>query len=120
MFFAIFPFHGPTVIQVIHISCLFVAGNAPFALIVLHDAKKRNVRSRAGRLFAVITLLTNLLGMVAYMSYVIATRSKMPEGTREALWRPGTLTLVIEVSLAAFIITLFYLVVKRVILLSEF
>jgi hypothetical protein len=120
MLFAVFPFGPPTAVDVVRLSCLFLASNTPFALIVWHDARRGDVPRRAGRLFTVITLFTNVLGLIAYISYQMVRRSRMPAGAARPPLRPRTAILLVEIGLAAIVIALYYLIVRRVISLSEF
>ena len=120
MVFALFPLGLFTALDVVQMVCLFLGGNAPFALIVWHDARRGDVPSRTGRLFALITLLTNVLGLIAYISYQMVRRAKMPAGAARPPLRPRTAILLVEIGLAAGVIALYYFIVRRVILFSEF
>ncbi len=107
-----FLFDRPLALQILHTFCIIVAGGAPFALMVWHDARKRKLPVWAVRFFPLLTIPTGLLGVVLYMGYEIRYEAKaraVTGGERKGL---KTWTLIAEMVLAVIVIVVYYLIFR--------
>jgi len=112
------PVRFPRPLDIVEAVVAALAFNGFLALRVARDARRRNIPSGTGRLFAVVTLLTSFLGIAAYMAYEIVSRPKRIPAETPRPKEAGIIVHVIEIVLAAIIIGFFYFFVRRIILMD--